>query len=230
MRVLAIGDIHGCLTALKALEAAVRFQADDLVVTLGDYIDRGPDTRGVINWLIDYRRRNPERMLNLQGNHELMMKEARRGGISFHTWFGKGGAATLRSYTADDQPTQAMEIVTAEHRRFLEEELLPYFETETHLFVHAGASPHLPLSRQSAYMLYWEKFESAERHDSGKIMICGHTSQFSGVPKDRGFAVCIDTRAYDGEWLTCLDVISRRYWQANQRGEVREGNLDALPS
>jgi serine/threonine protein phosphatase 1 len=62
-------------------------------------------------------------------------------------------------------------------------------------------------------------------HESGKIMVCGHTSQKSGEPLDYGHAVCIDTWAHGGGWLTCLDVSSRQYWQANQQGQVRVGRL-----
>jgi serine/threonine protein phosphatase 1 len=70
-------------------------------------------------------------------------------------------------------------------------------------------------------------FDDPAPHESGKIMVCGHTSQKVGRPRNVGHAVCIDTRAY-GEvgWLTCLDVASGRYWQANQKGETRAGWLE----
>jgi serine/threonine protein phosphatase 1 len=75
-------------------------------------------------------------------------------------------------------------------------------------------------------MLYWEKFDHPPPHESGKIMVCGHTPQASGRPLDIGHAICIDTQAYKPSgWLTCLDVASGRYWQANQQGETREGWL-----
>ena len=64
-----------------------------------------------------------------------------------------------------------------------------------------------------------------EKHCSGKVMVCGHSEVRSGVPLNLGHAVCIDTRAYAGGWLTCLDVESGHYWQANERGGVREGEL-----
>jgi serine/threonine protein phosphatase 1 len=75
-------------------------------------------------------------------------------------------------------------------------------------------------------MLLWEKFGDPPPHISGKTMICGHTPQKSGRPKSVGHAVCLDTWVYGDGWLTCLDVERGNYWQANQRGEVREGWLE----
>jgi serine/threonine protein phosphatase 1 len=75
-------------------------------------------------------------------------------------------------------------------------------------------------------MLYWESFDDPPPHESGKVMVCGHTSQKSGKPRNLGHAVCIDTWACGEGWLTCLDAESGRYWQANQRGETRRGWLE----
>jgi serine/threonine protein phosphatase 1 len=100
------------------------------------------------------------------------------------------------------------------------------FETESHFFVHANAYSDYALDEQPDYMLYWEPFGEPAPHESGKIMVCGHTSQKSGKPKNLGRAVCIDTWAYGDGWLTCLDVDSGMYWQANQRGETRCNMLD----
>jgi serine/threonine protein phosphatase 1 len=77
-------------------------------------------------------------------------------------------------------------------------------------------------------MSRWEKlhgFIGARAHDSGKIMVCGHTAQKSGIPLNLGFAVCIDTYCYGGGWLTCLDVLTGRLWQASQQGATRSGWL-----
>ena len=76
-------------------------------------------------------------------------------------------------------------------------------------------------------MLYWEKLhrDYSAPHQSGKIMVCGHTAQQSGMPLDLGHAVCIDTFVYGTGWLTCLDVHSGRLWQARQNGETRTGCL-----
>ena len=85
----------------------------------------------------------------------------------------------------------------------------------------------LALDEQPTYMLYWEKLTErfTAPHCSGKVMVCGHTAQKSGLPLDLGHAIGIDTFVYGSGWLTCLDVTSGHYWQANQKGWVREGDL-----
>ncbi len=78
-------------------------------------------------------------------------------------------------------------------------------------------------------MLYWESFNYPACHESGKTMICGHTSQKSGLPLVTGHAVCIDTRAYGDGWLSCLQVETGVLRQANRQGQTREFWLDELP-
>src|SRR4051794_24858439 len=100
MRTLAIGDIHGCLTALDTLLLAVRPQPDDLIVTLGDYVDRGPDSRRVVDRLLHL----PPlcQLVALRGNHDQMMLDARAGAEPLRDWLGCGGRETLRSYAPAD--------------------------------------------------------------------------------------------------------------------------------
>jgi serine/threonine protein phosphatase 1 len=223
---LAIGDIHGCFTALETLAAAVPFSADDLLVTLGDYVDRGPDSRAVVDWLIERWRLGT--LIPLRGNHELMMQEARVFKGLWNTWLSFGGDATLASYAPPGRDGR-FDDVPEEHWEFFERSCRDYYETETHFFVHANADPQLPLDKQSAPTLFWEKFYDPPPHVSGKIMVCGHTAQKSGLPKNLGHAVCIDTWVYGDGWLTCLDIATGRFWQANQKRESRRGNLDDVP-
>ena len=221
-RTLAIGDVHGCAAALDALLRAVRPTPDDLIVALGDYVDRGPDSAGVLNRLL--RLDETHRLVCLRGNHEQMMADARAGGeLAF--WLSCGGDATLASYCPfDDRGTLA--DVPDEHWHFLEKRCVDWFETDTHLFVHGGVVPHLPMDRQTPLVLRWKTFGDARPHAGGKVMVCGHTPQRNGRPKDVGYAVCVDTNAYgDDGWLPGLDVNGGHYWQANERGEVREGRL-----
>jgi serine/threonine protein phosphatase 1 len=75
-------------------------------------------------------------------------------------------------------------------------------------------------------MLYWEHFRNPPAHVSGKVMVCGHTPQKSGRPRSIGHAICIDTWVYGKGWLTCLDVESGKYRQANERGETRSDWLE----
>ncbi len=159
-----------------------------------------------------------------------MMLDVRRSGLD-PFWLSFGGTTTLRSYGIDEEdeidPEYVLAMIPQEHWRFLEEDCLPYYETEKHIFVHANLDPDLPLEEQPAHMLYWEKLTWPCVHVSGKTMICGHTRQKSGVPLDLGTSICIDTNIYDGGWLTCLDVLSGRIWQANEKGETRTGRLAA---
>jgi serine/threonine protein phosphatase 1 len=222
MRTLAIGDIHGCLRALDGIMDMVHPQPDDLVVALGDYVDRGPDSRGVIDRLLELRGRC--RLVTLRGNHDQMMLDAQSSYETLREWLLCGGNKALASYAGPGEPG-GLDDVPDHHWQFLDE-TQPFFETETHFFVHGNVYPEMPLDEQPEYMLYWEKLErGAAAHYSGKVMICGHTAQKSGIPLDLGHAVCIDTCVYGPGWLTCLDVRSGQLWQARQTGETRTGRL-----
>ena len=223
MRTLAIGDIHGCFTALATLEQFVPFRADDLIVTLGDYVDRGPDSRLVLDWLI--AREETGLLVAIKGNHDLMMLDARHDGDTFEEWIRQGGDATLRSYQTGSC-IATIQNVPPEHYRFLDECCRSWYEQERHFFVHANAYPDMTLAEQPGFMLYWEHLYDPSPHCSGKSMICGHTSQKSGEPLSYGHTICIDTWACGRGWLTCLDVDSGRYWQANQAGQTRGGFLE----
>ncbi len=222
MRVLAIGDVHGCLGPLNALLDWVQPAADDLVITLGDVVDRGPDTKGVLDRLIELKK-SGMKLVCLRGNHEVMMLEARKEGWSeLRTWLSVGGTQALASYGGN----ATLDAVPREHWDFLEYNLLDYFETDSHIFVHATVLADLDLDEQPDSALYWEFLGPAMQHHSGKTVICGHTSQKSGVPKVVPGGICIDTFAHGNGWLTCLDVQTGKYWQVNLRGERREGWLE----
>jgi serine/threonine protein phosphatase 1 len=223
VRCLALGDIHGCFEALRTLETAVPFGGDDLIVALGDYVDRGPNSCAVLDWLIARVRLG--NLVALRGNHEVMMCRAREDGEALREWLSCGGDAALASYSPFGDEGRLVDVPD-EHWQFLEQQTRPWFEAQTHFFVHANAYPDCPLDEQPDFMLYWEPFGDPPPHSSGKVMVCGHTPQKSGRPRNLGHAVCIDTWAYGKGWLTCLDVTTGRYWQANQSGQTRTGWLD----
>ena len=227
MRILAIGDIHGCCTALQTLTNALALTSDDILVTLGDYVDRGPDSKGVIDHLLEIQ--HSTQLIPLRGNHEIMMLEAKRARETALFWLKFGGGATLTSYSAD-----TLEDIPQAHWDFLDT-TLPYHEIDSHFFVHANALPHLPLSEQPEDVIYWQPlsrpwFRKPPMHQSGKVMVCGHTSQSSGEILDLGSIICIDTFAHGGMWLTCLEVTTGKFWQANEAGQLREGHLQLSSS
>jgi serine/threonine protein phosphatase 1 len=226
MRLLAIGDIHGCLRAFETLLDSVAPDPKDWIITLGDYVDRGPDSRGVLQRLLQLSRGS--RLVAIRGNHEEMMLDVRENATLFPAWLQYGGRDTLDSYAVDGRPGTLADIPPT-HWNFLDHQCVDWFESEKHFFVHANADPNLALPDQPPSMLRWQKFANTPPHRSGKTMICGHTYQENGLPRNIGHAVCIDTWVYGAAgWLTCLDVGSGQFWQANQRGESRSGNIGDL--
>lgn len=213
MRHFIIGDIHGQYRTLRALLDVVPLQPNDTVVTLGDYIDRGPDSKLVIETLLEWK--TGFRLVPLRGNHEVMMLHAREDPQAWEEWGRTFGSKTLESYCA-----KTPEDIPAAHWEFLERTYRSY-ETETHFFVHANADPLIDLDQQPDYMIYDEFFRDPPPHKSGKVMVCGHTPQEDGRPSSIGQAICIDTQHDEGGWLTCLDPVAMIYWQANDRGETR---------
>ncbi len=228
MRWLAIGDIHGHLTALEALLAAVAPRPEDRLVTLGDYVDRGPNVRGVVDLLLEWEARG--QLIPLIGNHELIMLDALV--YDFEFWMEVGGRETLASYAAVEGEPGKLEDVPARHWEFFEQRCRRWHETEDTIFVHAGVDAELDLPDQDEFDLCWKKFVPSlvHEHRSGKRVICGHTAQKSGEPLNLGHHVCIDTWVYGGGWLTCLDVASGHIWQANAAGEVRQSDLPPAES
>jgi serine/threonine protein phosphatase 1 len=217
-RTIAVGDIHGCSAALDALLAVLDLRPDDTLVTLGDTIDRGLDSRGVLDRLIALK--DHCRLVPLMGNHDRMLLDALadRDGRAHALWRACGGIATLQSYGDVDDPGE----IPAEHIRFLRSCRLS-FETETHLFVHANYQADRPLAGQHEGILLWESLRDTEPgpHFSGKAAVVGHSSQKSGEVLDLGYLKCIDTYCYGGKWLTALDVGSGQLWQADARGRMR---------
>jgi serine/threonine protein phosphatase 1 len=221
-RTIAIGDIHGCLKALDALIDAIEPGAEDTLVTLGDYIDRGPESCGVLDRLITLA--GGCRLVPLLGNHEEMLIDALGNIDALGRWLRCGGADALLSYGwKSGGPRRPLaDWIPTHHREFLFG-CQPYHETETHLFVHAGFVPELPMAEQRTVALRWRVTDArtAAPHCSGKVAVVGHTPQSSGEILDLGFLVCIDTNCARGGWLTALDTDTRQVWQANREGKLR---------
>ena len=215
-RTIAIGDIHGCATALARLIEAIAPQPDDLIVTLGDYVDRGPNSRQVIDQLITLR--GQCRLVPLLGNHDEAMLGVLSGEQTLQSWVSIGGGPTLESYGFSDDPN----VFPAEHIDFLRG-CVQFYETDSHFFVHANYDPRLALERQDRIMLRWLSLRdhSPGPHISHKVAVLGHTAQPKGEYLYLGYLICIDTGCCYGDWLTALDVEHGLVWQTNEQGELR---------
>lgn len=213
-RTIAIGDIHGCAAALAAVLAAIKPDEQDTLIFLGDYVDRGPDSRGVIEQMLVWEKQC--RLVPLLGNHEIMLLDALENGAEAGGWLQYGGTETLASYD------WSLANIPQSHVDFLKS-LRRYHETPTHIFVHANYIADMPLAEQPDYALFWEHLFAAvpPRHESGKTAIVGHTSQRRGEICDLGHVVCIDTFCHGGGWLTALDVDTSEVWQADKSGRMR---------
>lgn len=215
-RTIVIGDTHGCSLALSALLSTIQPQPSDKIVALGDYIDRGPDSRGVIEQFLELALRC--RLIPILGNHDRMLLSLLGGKrYMFNNWMAFGGAETLHSFGV-----MAPERIPDGHLSFLRS-CQPSHETPTHLFVHANYLPAVPLEEQPHYVLRWEslKVRTPGPHFSGKQAIVGHSAQRSGEILDLGHLKCIDTHCYGGGWLTALDVETGEVLQADRDGRLR---------
>jgi serine/threonine protein phosphatase 1 len=218
-RTLAIGDIHGCDVALQALLSAVAVHTDDTVVILGDAIDRGPGSQQVLDQIVQLSEKC--RVVFLLGNHEEMLLDALVDLRAVEGWLRYGGLATVDSYGGDPQQ------IPEAHLNLLKSAVKTW-ETDTELFIHANLEADVALESQSAEWLRWTHLTGLEvPHPSGKRVICGHTPQKSGTPLVVPGWVCIDTFVCGGGWLTCLDVATNEYCQANLVGNLRFGRLES---
>ncbi len=213
-RTIAIGDVHGCVQALDALLDAIQPSAEDRIITLGDYIDRGPASRSVIDRLIQLSETCD--LVTLLGNHEVMLMMARDNGEESDFWLQCGGQETLDSYGG------APESIPEEHIQFIKQCRLTY-ETDTHIFLHANYHADASLEDQPEYALLWKhlSLEIPAPHQSGKTAVVGHTPQLNGIILDAGHVICIDTFCVGGGWLTALEVNTRQVWQADRDGNMR---------
>jgi serine/threonine protein phosphatase 1 len=189
----------------------------DTLVFVGDIVDRGPATQRVIDKVLSLS--DTCNVVVLMGNHEEMMRDALSGRGVLNAWLDVGGRETLESYggIAADVPP--------EHIRFLLS-AQPYWETETDIFVHASVESGVSLPNQTAEFLRWKHVTGSEPpHRSGKRIICGHTAQKDGRPFVFDGWACIDTYAYGGKYLSCLNVNTGEVFQASETGETRRMTL-----
>ncbi len=219
-RTIAISDIHGCLAALDKLLDLIDPGPRDTIVGMGDYVDRGPDSRGVLERLLMLERRT--RLVPLLGNHDEMMLSACEGRTELLAdWLLFGGEATLASY-GTPVPTDVARDFPA-HLDFIRRCRL-FYETDRHFFVHGAYVAELSLDRQPREALLWRTLKDSRPgpHCSGKTAIVGHTAQKSGEILDLGYLKCIDTWCYGDGWLTALEPETGQVWQVDKKGRRKD--------
>ncbi|MCK5872975.1 MAG: serine/threonine protein phosphatase [Methylococcales bacterium] len=216
-RIYCIGDIHGRYDLLQQLHDLILLDASNYhdsvsAVYIGDYIDRGPQSKQVVDYLLS----NPLLDFNsifLQGNHEQVLLEFLHDPNSATAWFSFGGLSTLISYnikiTGIPSPQQlsSLQIELREnipntHIKFFQQ-LLPYYEKDGYYFVHAGVKPGVQLKKQRLEDMLWirDKFLNSQRFH-GKVIVHGHS--ITDAPDIHTNRIGIDTGAYDSNILTCL--------------------------
>lgn len=224
-RALSIGDIHGCARSLEHLLAFVRPARGDQLVFHGDLVDRGPDSARVIEIV---RQLVHGGAICLRGNHEHMMRGARHSIPLWNLWGINSGPSTLHSYGAPNDQSAFSRHIPQEHWDFLDRECRDWFEMPEFILVHAGALPHLPMHQQPGQALHWLRFHELEPHRSGKTIVCGHTPQPGGSIGVLSRRICIDSGSGtipDRGCLTCLDLYSGTFWQANEDGPMSKGQI-----
>jgi len=209
-KIFAIGDIHGCYDRLKALMEKIPIDCSrDTLVFIGDYIDRGPHSVEVVDYLIHLKKRVPE-VIFLKGNHEDMLDKFLTGADRF-TYLLNGGQQTLDSYLTKPVQSEFFPI-PPDHMEFFKS-LRLFYETEEFIFVHAGLRPRVPLKSQNTEDLLWirNKFVST-KYDFGKRVIFGHTPLKKPLVEPN--KIGIDTGAVYGNVLTCVQLPDLVFFKA----------------
>lgn len=214
-KIFAIGDIHGCAAKLELLLQRLPFdRAHDRLVFLGDYLDRGPNAKGVLDQLCQLQGDGVQ-VIPLMGNHEYLLLEYHRSGDQTLLPYLRrlGLESTLESYGGASLSSLAsLAFMPKEHRDFLAS-LLPYWQNEEYIFVHAGLLHDQPLAEQDISDLceVREPFLSQER-DYGKRVIFGHTP--FATPLLTPFRTGIDTGAVYGNLLTAVELPGMHFHHA----------------
>jgi serine/threonine protein phosphatase 1 len=230
-RVFAFGDIHGCNDELRLVLDALTSQhgacADDQFVFIGDYIDRGRDSKGVLNTLIDWRKTHPKTAF-LRGNHEDMLLDfLGMDGSSGMVYLANGGAEFFKSYGIDPNGplSEVAKSLPKEHLSFLTS-LEVGVSIGEFLFVHAGIHPDVTLEEQDPHDLMWIRSEFIPKsHNLGKTVVFGHTP-FADVFLHMPFKIGIDTGLVYGNLLSVVELVDGTAFQIELGStEVRVSSL-----
>jgi serine/threonine protein phosphatase 1 len=201
-----IGDLHGRLDLLDRLMDRINpnLQGDRLIF-MGDYIDRGPYPRGVVDYVL--RLKNlaaPEGVILLKGNHEAMFLNFLQG-RDIELFLFNGGLRTIVDYWGEDWEEREKLVLPPDHQKFYEE-LKLYYETPEYIFVHGGLKPGVPLEEQTEEDLLWIRGEFITSMDDfgGRKVVFGHTP--FRRPLIMPNKIGLDTGAVYGNFLSCLKL------------------------
>lgn len=205
-----IGDIHGSLESLERLMEKINPDLTrDRLVFIGDYIDRGPEPKGVVDYIIRLKNQAPPgRIICLKGNHEAMFLDFLLGAPAGLFLFN-GGLSTLQDYWGDDWTNREGLALPPDHAQFYQD-LQLYYETPDYIFVHGGLKPGVPLAEQEEEDLLWIRGEFiTSPEDFGRRVIFGHTpfKQPLLMPNKIG----IDTGAVYGNFLTAVRLPAEEF-------------------
>ena len=208
----AISDIYGGNQQLIVLLPALNIQSDDTLIFLGDVIDRGVNSKGVLDTIIHYQ--TLCHVILIKGNHEEMMLGAVHEREYLKYWLKFGGIETLQSFgvTAD---LQDLKQIPFSYFKLLKS-AIPYYENQDFIFTHATPLPHLPMDKQTDDSLRWRfiPLDGQNAHISGKTIICGHSAQKNGKVYHQNGLICVDTFAHGDGCLTAIEVTQMMIYQA----------------
>lgn len=207
-RIFIVGDVHGCLGMLQRLMDKIAWRPDaDRLIFLGDYVDRGEDSCGVIEYVLEMRKR-AEQVDCIMGNHEKILLDFVEG-RDVSTFFLNGGTSTLKSYRAS-RPGSQNALIPDEHLGFLHS-LKSWIELDDYYVVHAGLRPGVELENQSQEDLLWIRDSFIfSNYPFRKRVIFGHTPFSRPLVMEN--KIGLDTGAVYGNKLTCLELPSLKFY------------------
>lgn len=200
MRQFAIGDIHGCLKTFRYLvEEVIQLNPDDHLYLLGDYIDRGPDGKGVLDYIMNLLE-NGYKVIPVLGNHEEMLLKAQLGYDQLMTWLFNGGKTTLKSFGIEDPPVSTYRVILniPEKYKIFLRNMKIYVKTEQFIFVHAGIDFSVDKPFLDKHSMLWTRSPVIDKEKlDGKRIIHGHNaislSQIKKMVEDpETVSICVD--------------------------------------
>lgn len=224
MKSYVVGDIHGCLDELSCLLESLPLEPSDRLIFLGDYVDRGPDSKGVVSYLIKWQERAETEAIFLKGNHEdMFLSYLGLSGQYGDMFLVNGGGPTLKSYGISpiiiNSQQETLSRIPPAHIAFLKG-LKSYYLMEPFLCVHAGIHPAKLFSEQSEEELLWIRDQFIlNQHILPYTVLFGHTPQ-KGVLFHLPYKIGLDTGLVYGNQLSCLECTEKVLFQI-KRGEKK---------